>query len=137
MMAKKTAREKLAVKKEIKKVTLDKAWGGMAVGDTMLVSTPQEVDAFIRTIPSGQTTTVPELRASLAKQAACDGTCPLSTSIFVRMVAEAALEDIADGKQVSKVSPFWRVVAGTDKIAKKLDIDPDWIDQQRAMEAGA
>ena len=136
-MPKATAREKLAREKQIKKVVMDKAWGGIQPGQTMLVATPLMVDAYIRGIPHGQTMSVPEVREALAEQAACSGTCPLSTSIFVRMVAEAALEDINEGKSVSDVSPFWRVVSSSDKIAKKLDIDPAWIDAQRALEAGA
>ena len=134
-MAKKSAREKLAVKKQIKKVVMDKSWGGMKPGDMMLVATPLMVDAYVRSIPPGKTETLPELRDALAKAEACTGTCPLSTSIFVRMVAEAALEDIADGKPVSEVSPFWRVISSQDKIAKKLNVDPAWIDEQRALEA--
>lgn len=135
-MAKKSAREKLAVEKQIKKVVLEKPFGGIQVGQTMLVATPQMVDADIRDIPPGETLTVPDLRANLARAEGCDGTCPMSTSIFVRMVAEAAIEDLEDGKQVSEVSPFWRVIEGKDKIAKRLTIDPAWIDEQRALEAG-
>ena len=135
-MAKKSAREKLAVEKQIKKVVLEKAFGGIQVGQTMLVATPQMVDAYIRDIPPGETLTVPDLRENLARAEGCDGTCPMSTSIFVRMVAEAAIEDLEDGKQVSEVSPFWRVIEGKDKIAKRLTIDPAWIDEQRALEAG-
>ena len=134
-MAKKSAREKLAVEKQSKKVKMDKAWAGMKPGETMFVATPLMVDAYIREIPHGATKSIPDMRDELATQNACDATCPLSTSIFVRMVAEAALEDIADGKAVAEVSPFWRVITSEDKIAKKLNIDPAWIDEQRAMEA--
>jgi len=134
-MAKKTAREKLAVKKQPKQVVMDKSWGGMQPGDTMLVATPMIVDTYIRGIPHGATKTIPEMRADLAADQDCAGTCPLSTSIFVRMVAEAALEDLTDGKTVSEVSPFWRMITSQDKMAKKLDIDPAWIDDQRALEA--
>lgn len=135
-MAKKTAREKLAAKKEIKKVVMDKSWGGMQPGDTMLVATPLMVDAYIREIPHGETKTIPDMRADLAKRENCNGTCPMSTSIFVRMVADAALEDIADGKPVSRVSPFWRMITSKDKMAAKLNVDPTWIDEQRNLEAG-
>ena len=134
-MAKKTACEKLAAKKQIKKVVMDKAWGGMKPGDKMLVATPLMVDAHVRSIPPGKTETLPELRDALAEAEACSGTCPLSTSIFVRMVAEAALEDIADGIPVSEVSPFWRVITSQDKITHPLNVDPTWIDEQRALEA--
>ncbi len=133
-MPKATAREKLARDKQMKKVVMDKAWGGMQPGQTMLVATPLMVDAYIRDIPHGETKSIPEIREDLAAREGCAGTCPMSTSIFVRMVAEAALEDIAEGKTVSQVSPFWRVITSQDKMAKKLDIDPAWIDQQRQLE---
>lgn len=135
-MAKKTAREKLVAKKEIKKVVMDKSWGGMQPGETMLVATPLMVDAYIRDIPHGATKTIPEMRSDLADHQNCAGTCPMSTSIFVRMVADAALEDLADGKTVSEVSPFWRMITSADKMTKKLAIDPAWIDEQRSLEAG-
>lgn len=135
-MAKKTAREKLAVKKDAKKVLMDKAWAGMRPGDMMFVATPQIVDAYIKTIPHGETKTIPEMREELAAKENCTATCPMSSSIFVRMVAEAALEDIADGKSVSEVSPFWRVITSKEKMVAKLNIDPAWIDEQRALEAG-
>ncbi|MCR9079343.1 MAG: hypothetical protein NXH78_09615 [Hyphomonadaceae bacterium] len=134
-MAKKTAREKLATEKKLKKVVMDKAWGGIRVGETMLVVTPLMVDAYIRDIPHGATQTIPDMRDALAAQQGCAGTCPMSTSIFVRMVAEAALEDLAEGKPVSEVSPFWRMITSQDKMAKKLNVDPAWIDKQRALEA--
>ncbi|MEO1564478.1 MAG: hypothetical protein AAFR98_13675 [Pseudomonadota bacterium] len=136
-MAKKTAREKLAIDKPIKKVVMDKAWAGMQAGETMLVATPLMVDAYIRNIPLGETKTIPDMRDAFATAEACAGTCPMSTAIFVRMVAEAALEDLADGKAVSEVAPFWRMITSKDKMAKKLNLDPAWIDQQRALESGA
>jgi hypothetical protein len=134
-MAKKTAREKLAVKKQIKKVVMEKSWAGIKPGQTMLVATPSMVDAYIRSIPHGATQSIQEMRDALARAESCAGTCPMSTSIFVRMVAEAALEDIADGKPVSEVSPFWRVITSADKMSGKLNIDPAWIDEQRRLEA--
>ena len=135
MAKRKTAREKLAVKKDSKKVLMEKPFGGIKRGEMMLVATPQMVDAYIREIPHGQSRSIPDLRADLAKAEGCDGTCPMSTSIFVRMVAEAALEDLSDGKTVSEISPFWRVIASDDKIAKRLNLDPAWIDEQRSLEA--
>ncbi|NQY13797.1 MAG: hypothetical protein HRT81_08075 [Henriciella sp.] len=135
-MPKATAREKLAREKQIKKVIMDKAWAGIQPGQTMLVATPLMVDAYIRDIPHGETKTIPELRDDLAAREGCAATCPMSTSIFVRMVAEAALEDIADGKAVSEVSPFWRVITGQDKMTKKLNVDAAWVDEQRQLEIG-
>ena len=132
-MAKLTAREKLQRKKEIKTVTLDYNYGGMKAGERMFVATPQIVDSYIRTIPYGESRTVPAMRLDLAKQHGCDGSCPMSTSIFVRMSAEAALEDLAEDSDANP-APFWRILKSDDKIAKRLNIDSDWIDLRRTEE---
>ncbi|MEL7039889.1 MAG: hypothetical protein AAGL90_00095 [Pseudomonadota bacterium] len=134
-MAKTSAREKLQADKHLKKVTMDKRWAGFQPGETMLVATPLMVDAYIREIPYGQTQTIQNLRDDLAAREACTGTCPMSTSIFVRMVAEAALEDLAEGAPLSTVSPFWRVISSNDKIAHRLKLDPAWLDERRRLEA--
>ena len=134
-MPKATAREKLAREKQPKKVVMEKAYGGIGVGETMYVATPQIVDAYVKAIPHGETRSIPDMRDELAKREKCHGTCPMSSAIFARMVAEAALEDLADGKSVSKVTPFWRLISSEDKVAKKLALDPTWLDEQRAMEA--
>lgn len=130
----KTAKEKLNVKKEPKRVVMEKAFAGIKAGETMFVATPLMVDAYIREIPSGETQTIPEMRSELARRNKCDGTCPMSTSIFVRMSAEAAIEDIEAGSSVDEITPFWRVVGPDDKIAKKLSVDADWISRQRETE---
>ena len=64
----------------------------------------------------------------------CDATCPVSTAIFIRIAAEAALEHMADGQTLDQVTPFWRLLSSEEKIAKKLSIDAHWLDHQRAVE---
>lgn len=129
-----SARSRLAVKKEPKVVELAKAFGGMSEGQMMYVATPQIVADYVRTIPAGQTRSMPELRAELAAANDCDGTCPLSTAIFLRVVAEAALEDLEEGKSPADVIPFWRAVEPDSKVASRLAVDAQWIAQQRAVE---
>ena len=130
----KTAIEKLEQKKEKKEVLLEKDFAGIKAGQLMLVATPQMVDEYIKNLPRGKNKTMVELRDELATQNQCDKTCPVSTAIFVRIVAEAALERLDDGADVSEITPFWRVVAPEDKIASKLQIDSDWIRHQRHLE---
>ncbi len=101
----------------------------------MFVGTPLIVDDYINSIPQGETQTIIGLRNELARRNKCDAMCPVSTSIFIRMVAEAAIEEMGEGKTVSDVSPFWRVLASDDKITKKLSIDPLWLDEQRSLES--
>jgi len=57
----------------------------------------------------------------------------MSTSIFVRMSAEAALEDLAENSEAD-TAPFWRILKSNDKISKRLNVDGDWIDLRRTEE---
>lgn len=135
MAQKPTAVEKLHRKKEPKKVKLEANFAGIKSGELMFVGTPLIVDDYINSIPQGETQTIIGLRNELARHNKCDAMCPVSTSIFIRMVAEAAIEEMGEGKTVSDVSPFWRVLGSDDKITKKLSIDPLWLDGQRSMES--
>ena len=135
-MAKKlSATEKLARKKDHKKVKLEYDFAGMKAGQLMFVGTPQIIDEYIRKIPYGATKTISAMRKEMARRRGCDATCPVSTAIFVRMSAEAALEQIEEGAAVTDVAPFWRLIDSKEKVTKKLDVDPDWVDMQRALEA--
>lgn len=91
----------------------------------MLISSPLELDAVIRRIPEGRVLTVGELRANLARNHGADYTCPLTTGIFLRIVAEAADEERAAG--LHKTAPYWRVVHDDGTLMDKL---PGGIDAQ-------
>ena len=134
MSKKLSACDKLKREKAPKKVKLDYDFAGVKAGSMMFVGTPMIVDEYIRKIPHGSTRTIPALRNELARRNKCDASCPVSTSSFIRMVGEAALEELQEGKAINDVAPFWRVLQGKDKITGKLNVDPDWVDQQRAME---
>ncbi len=76
----------------------------------MLVPTPLLVDALIRKIPRGNLLTVRDLRKKLARDFGADLTCPLATGWFIRIVAEAAEEDLKEGRKKPKdITPYWRV----------------------------
>jgi hypothetical protein len=84
----------------------------------MLLPSPREVDAFIRTVREGSVTTVSEIRQALARKHAADVSCPLVTGIFVRIAAEAAEEDAAAGKK--KITPYWRVLKDDGSLNPKF-----------------
>ena len=130
----KTAAEKLNAKKDPKKVVLEADFAGMKRGQTMFVATPKIVADYIARIPYGETRTIQRMRLDIARRRKCDGACPVSTAIFIRIAAEAACEEMEAGRPPSEVLPFWRLIASSDKVAKKLPIDPAWIDEQRARE---
>ena len=131
----KTAAERIQEKKEPKRVLLDKDFAGVKKGQWLFVATPKIVADYISKIPAGEIRTIERMRRELAKRRGCDASCPVSTAVFVRIAAEAAIDAMNDGKSITDVIPFWRVISGQDKVAKKLAIDPEWIDQQRILEA--
>ena len=133
----KTATEKLHQKKQKKQVVLEKDFAGIKAGQRMLVGTPQMVDAYVRKIPHGETRTIQRLRNELARRNQCDATCPVSTAIFLRISAEAAIEAMEQGADISEITPFWRAVAPEDKVASKLSVGSEWIRLQREQEGSS
>lgn len=133
----KSARERLAEKKEPKKVVLDKDFAGVKRGQMLFVATPAIIADYIAKIPYGETRTVERMRGELARRRRCDATCPVSTAIFIRIAAQVAVDDMDEGKAASDVIPFWRLIDGQHKIARKLTIDGRWIDERRQLEQQA
>lgn len=59
----------------------------------------------------------------------------MSTSIFLRIVAEYAWEEHNERNvPLADLPPFWRVVEPGTPLSKKLSFDPDWIGLQRDLE---
>ena len=67
---------------------------------------------------TGGVLTVGELRANLARNHRADYTCPLTTGIFLRVVAEAAEEERAT--LGGRIAPYWRVVHDDGTMIDKL-----------------
>jgi len=100
-------------------------WRKQYGSGTMLIAHPLEVDALIRKVPRGKLVTVAQLRKRLARTHRADTTCPLTTGIFVRIVAEVAEEDRRAGKR--RVTPYWRVVRDDGTLNEKF---PGGVKQQ-------
>ena len=130
----KTALANLTTEKHAQLVELEKNFAGIKAGSTMLVATPQIVDTYIRGIPRGASRSIVRMRNELARKWNAHATCPVSSAIFLRISAQAAIDEMDDGKSVTEVAPFWRVISSKDKVARKLTIDSQWIDIQREAE---
>lgn len=106
-----TWREKLEKEQMPKVVGVPLKWQKQYGTGTMLVPSPLEVDKLVRMIPRGKLVTVSAIREKLAHDFKADTCCPLTTGIFLRIVAETAEEDLRLNRlAVDQITPYWRVV---------------------------
>ena len=92
----------------------EKRFGGRRV----LVPTPLLVDELIRKVPKRKLVTVKQIRERLAKDFEAESTCPLTTGIHIRIVAEVAEEDLKMGK--NRITPYWRVIKTDGSLNPKF-----------------
>jgi hypothetical protein len=109
-------------------VVLESDFAGVKAGKTMLISSPLDIAAYVSRIPHGETRTMVRMRSDMSKKADADAMCPVTASIFLKVVAEAALVDIAKGEDMGTVPPFWRIIEPTSKLAEKLSCGRDGIE---------
>lgn len=122
----------LSKEAEVKKLTTD--FADMKAGEKMLIATPKIVADYIKHIPAGKEGTVAQMRKDLAAEYHADKTCPVTSGIFLRIVAEAAYEEYQKGKAISKITPFWRMINEQSPAAKKLTFGTKFLLSQRKKE---
>lgn len=113
-----TWQEKLRDSKDLPKV--GKVTGPMARRfgrGTMVIPAPLEVDALMRKVRPGKTTTIDALRDQLAKKHGVNMACPMTTGIFAWISAHAAAEAEAEGK--SRITPYWRTLKSGGELNPK------------------
>ena len=128
----KSWKEKLNVDRSFVVKRLDKNFSDMKVGENMLIATPKIIDEYIKQIPKGININIKTLRNDLALTYNADTTCPVTTGIFLRIVSEAAYEDLLNGEK--NITPFWRVVDHESKTASKLACGINFIKKRRSEE---
>lgn len=98
--------------------TLETAQGPAFPAGNMLISSPNEIAAVVNRIPEGRVLTLSHLRNFLAARHAADYTCPVTTGIFLRILAEA-VEEAGEAE-----TPYWRVVHDDGTLLDKLPGGP-------------
>ncbi len=134
VMPKPTWNDKLSNSKPPEIKRLEKPFAGMPDGGIMLIASPEIIDAYVRAIPRGHTVTVKAMRGELADRHRAQFTCPVTTGIFLRVVAEAAWEKHLSGEPIDSITPFWRVIEPEAPLANKLVCGPNFISEQRQKE---
>jgi hypothetical protein len=130
MAMKKTWLDKLNETKEPKIKRIDIDFADIPAGSNMLIPTPKIIDIYIQEIGVGKRIDTKTLRKDLALAHNADYTCPVTTGIFLRIVAEANYEKLQQGKNVEEITPFWRVIEPNSVLAKKLTFRQDFLLQQ-------
>jgi hypothetical protein len=121
--------------KQHKIVKLETDFAGIKAGAILFVATREIIEVYMHSIPFGECRTIHRLRNELARKYNCDATCPVSTAIFIRLIADKALIELHNGKSKNEIAPFWRLIEADSKIAKKLEVDSNWIELQREIES--
>jgi hypothetical protein len=130
----KTWQEKLHIDRQPVIEKTEKDFAGIRAGQRMLIPTPVLVDAYIRQIPKGKEVDIATIRKDLALAHRAEVTCPLTTGIFLRIVAEAAYEEYEKGSALHAITPFWRVINERSPAAKKLTFGTAFLKEQRKKE---
>ena len=135
MAIKKTWIDKLNEKKEPKIKRIDFDFADIPAGSNMFIATPKLIDEYIQQIGIGKRIDIKTLRKDLAIEHNADYTCPVTTGIFLRIVAEANYEKLQNGKRVEEITPFWRVIEPKSALAKKLTFGQEFLLQQIEKES--
>lgn len=118
-------------------MTIESDFAGIRAGSKLYIATPEIIARYVGKVPYGETRSIERLRNELARRNRADATCPVTTAIFLRVVCEAAWDDLQDGTPLESVVPFWRVVAPETPLARRLRCGSDWLQRQREIEGGA
>ena len=106
----------------------------------MIIATPMIIDGIVRKILKGKLATVGQIMDRLCADYKTEAACPMTTGIFLNIVAKAAEEDRAAGRK--GIAPYWRVLktkgalnpkfpGGMEAHAAKLEEEGHEIDRTR------
>jgi alkylated DNA nucleotide flippase Atl1 len=110
--------EKLEKEQQIKIVEVPPKMVKNVGAGTMLIATPKIILGLVQQIPKGKISTVNTIREKLALDYGTDTTCPITTGIFLWIVANAM--DEAKTKGAKRIAPYWRVLKEGGKLNDKF-----------------
>jgi hypothetical protein len=135
MAIKKSWLDKLQEKKEAKVKHTDIKFADIPADSEMYIATPQIIDNYIKQIPEGKKVSVLNMRKDLAIENNAEYTCPVTTGIFLRIVAEANYEKYTQTNSLKDITPFWRIIEPNSALVKKLTFGNNFIIEQRKAES--
>lgn len=133
--AKKTWTEKLNANKEPIIKRIEANFADIPAGSNMYIATPRIIAEYVNQIPKGKSVSIKTLRNDLAIENRADHTCPVTTGIFLRIVAEAAYEAYQKGADRNSITPFWRAIDEGSNLAKKLSFGTELLTDWKRVES--
>jgi hypothetical protein len=127
-------RQRASKQRSPKRVTLEAPFAGLPRGTVLFIGTPAILEKYITSIPWGEVRTLQRLRRDIARANKCQAMCPVSTALFLRMIAEVAWDEICDGRAAEEVTPFWRVIGPGTPIASRLRVPEAWLRARLELE---
>ena len=94
--------------------TMSKQWGE----GTVVVPAPREVDAIMKSVPSGKLITIQEIRAIVAERHGATIGCPLTVGIFAWIAAHAAEDDHKAKRRGA--TPYWRTLKSGGYLQREV-----------------
>lgn len=101
--------------------TNDKKFADLPAGSTILIPSPQDIEAEVNKLGPDETLTLTELRHRLAANHGAEGCCPVMTGMNLRIAAEVTLEALDAGVPVTDVVPIWKAIEPRNKLAPRFD----------------
>lgn len=124
--------DKFFTKQNYEIKTIQKSFWGHVAGSKMLILTPLIIQEYINHIESGNFSNIEIMRNDLAIEYGADFTCPMTTGIFLKIVAEYNYEKL-NNKGI-EICPFWRIIAPDSKLSNRLSFDKKFIIRKRDSE---
>jgi len=100
----------------------------------MLIASPPIIDEYVKSLSYGKFVEPSKMRNDLAKKYKAGKTCPVTTGIFLRIVAELSYEEYQFGDDLETRAPFWRILKLNSKLAGKLACGIDFIAKRQTKE---
>ena len=116
---------------------IEHGFADIPAGGKMLIPTPRLIQDYLHHTSKGRAVDIRQMRRDLASEFNADGTCPLTTGIFLRILAEYTHEQRESGKPLSSLAPVWRAIHPGLPLWKKLSFDTTWMSEVREAEGFA
>ena len=133
-MSKISLKDKFEKRTNIEVKSITKSFWGNPNGSKMLIPSPNIIQKYIDQSEFGDKLDIKTMRKDLAVEYNADFTCPLTTGIFLKIVAEYNHEKFLENKEIENICPFWRIIEPKSNLAQKLNFDKMFIVRHRKVE---